>query len=276
MNNIKNHYDKVSLAWQIIMGDNQHYGLYKTGIETLNQASQNLIDVMLKDITLYPHSQVLDVGCGTGGPAFYIYKHFQPFITGIALGESEIAAAKENNEKNLSTEKISFLQADGQANGLDDESFDFVLMMESALLVPNKEKLFSENYRVLKNHGSFILCDQTRRESLSPAQMYRYGKRLEALQSTFGETKTESLEGYVQLMKNSGFVNIKSIDVTHQVKQSPSAWRQSCINNREEVLKLISQSQFDEFIIACETLEEFLEKNILSYGIVRGDKNINP
>lgn len=272
MENIKSHYDSVSAAWQIIMGDNQHYGFYINGQENLNQASENLIDAMLIGKSIDAQSKILDVGCGTGGPAFYLHKKFHAQITGIALGAKEIAKAKKNSALNKSTDSIHFLQADGQDNKLPNYFFDYVLMMESALLVPNKEKLFSENYRVLKPGGSFILCDQTKKQTLSPAQMYRFGQKLEALQATFGLTKTESLESYALLMQHAGFINIECEDITEQVKQSPSAWKQSCLNQTEKVLKYISKEQLEQFVIACETLEEFIDKNILSYGIVKGDK----
>ena len=63
MSNIEKHYDQVSNAWQYIMGDSQHYGLYKTGKENLNLASQNLIDEMLIGHSINHGSNILDVGC---------------------------------------------------------------------------------------------------------------------------------------------------------------------------------------------------------------------
>lgn len=270
---IEHHYNAVSAAWQIIMGSNQHYGLYKTGKESLEQASQNLIDVMLQDETLSKHNKILDVGCGTGGPAFYLHNTYQVNITGIALSAQEIAQANKANVLNHSTEHITFLQADGQDNRLPSDTFDYVLMMESALLVPDKQKLFSENFRVLKPGGAFILCDQTKKKNLSPAQMYRYGIQLEALQASFGLTKTETLESYAALMQQAGFTDIRFDDVGESVRFSPLAWKKSCIEKAEDVLKHISQTQFDQFILACDTLAEFIDKEILSYGIVKGRKS---
>jgi ubiquinone/menaquinone biosynthesis C-methylase UbiE len=272
MSDIEAHYNNVSQAWQYVMGDNQHYGLYKTGQENLNQASENLIDEMLDYYPVQTNTHILDVGCGTGGPAFYLHKKLNAKVTGIALAESEIKQANENKKSIGSLEAIKFIQADGQNNKLADNTFNLVVMMESALLVPNKELLFSENYRVLKSKGSFILCDQIKIKPMPPAEIYKNGKRIEALQTAFGNAQTVTLDDYAKLMENAGFQNIEKIDVSEKVKKSPAAWKKNAILHQTQILKNISQNSFDQFIIACETLEDFMLKGFLGYCIIKGEK----
>ena len=146
-------------------------------------------------------------------------------------------------------------------------------MMESALLVPNKTKLFSENYRVLQNGGSFILCDQIKIKPMPPSDMYRNGKKIEALQSAFGNAQTVTIDDYIELMEKSGFKNIEAKDLSNEVQKSPSAWKKSALKHQDEILKNISPLDFQQFILACETLEEFLLKGFLGYCIVKGEKS---
>lgn len=53
---------------------------------------------------------------------------------------------------------ISFVQGDVGALPLSDESCDVVMSMNGFHAFPDKEKAFSETYRVLKKGGSFIAC----------------------------------------------------------------------------------------------------------------------
>lgn len=53
---------------------------------------------------------------------------------------------------------INFIQGDVGNLQMDDESFDIVLSMNGFHAFPDKQKAFSETYRVLKSGGDFIAC----------------------------------------------------------------------------------------------------------------------
>ncbi len=272
MPSIEAHYDQVSDAWHLIMGDNLHYGLFKQNDDSLELATQHLMDAMFELVELQPKLTVLDVGCGVGGPAFYLNQLCKARITGIALSQQEINIANRLASEKKLDQDMTFLVADGQNNQLDDSSFDLVIMMESSLLIPDKEKLFSENFRVLKPGGEIVICDQIKVNALKPAEMYRMGPQLEALQNTFGQTKTETLDEYQTLYEKAGFTGIETRDVTKEVSQTPVRWKQSCLEQKEAILKHITAERFQNFLDACDALSLMLEKSVLGYGIIKGRK----
>ena len=53
---------------------------------------------------------------------------------------------------------IDFIQGDVGNLPMPDESFDIVLSMNGFHAFPDKEKAFSETFRVLKSGGEFIAC----------------------------------------------------------------------------------------------------------------------
>ena len=53
---------------------------------------------------------------------------------------------------------INFIQGDVGNLQMDDESFDIVLSMNGFHAFPDKQKAFSETFRVLKSGGDFIAC----------------------------------------------------------------------------------------------------------------------
>lgn len=273
MNDIEAHYDYVSEAWQYVMGENLHYGYFKSGKEDINTASRQLMDEMLLYLKPKPGMHILDVGCGTGGPAFYVHKQLHAKITGIALSAVEIASAQLTClEKNLQKD-IQFMVADAMDNHLPNETFDAILIMESSLLMPDKEKVFTECFRVLKPGGTLVLCDQIKVKGLTPAEMYRQGKKLEALLSAFGKTKTETLDFYADLLGATGFTNIETRDISGQALPTLKHWKENCLRNQNKLLQQISLEKFNDFVFACDILQEFIENKILGYGIVKAEKN---
>jgi 27-O-demethylrifamycin SV methyltransferase len=64
------HYDSVTDAWTLILGENLHYGYFARGEETLAEATDALIDALASLARIDSSTVVLDVGCGIGGPAF--------------------------------------------------------------------------------------------------------------------------------------------------------------------------------------------------------------
>ncbi len=273
MEDIAAHYDQVSQAWSIIMGERQHFGFYPDSTPSLdlNIASQKLVEELFEK-NPQSHEKVLEVGCGAGGTAFFLHEHFHCEVTGIALGKKEIESANESSKQKYFFPKVQFFQRDGQDNGFENESFHHVIMLESSLLIPDKQKLFQENFRVLKAGGCFSLCDQIRLRNLSAAEMYKQGKNFERLQACFGRTKTETLESYEQLLKDAGFVDIHCRDISKQTLPSPLAWKKSALDNKNKVLEYFSEEQFQIFVDACGILHQVMEAGILGYGILTARK----
>ncbi len=269
MSEIEAHYQRVSQAWHMVMGERQHFGLYRDGRESINQASAQLVDLLFDKIHVDAQHHVLEVGCGTGGSARYLQQTFGCAVSGIALCEREITQATALAPPHT---PLQFVKADGQANPFADCSFDMVIMLESSLLVPNKLLLFQENFRVLKSGGYLLLCDQIKPAALKLSDMYRLGSQIECLRECFGNTQTESLAAYQHYLEQAGFSDIETEDIGKQLLLSPSRWKHSAQHQKADLEKLFNEKQFNNFLQACDILESFMEKNILSYGLVRAKK----
>ena len=114
----------------------------------LYHLTASAIDISGKDI--------LEVGCGRGGGLSYVNRYLSPkTVTGIDLNKKAIKFCnsfyKEDNYK--------FFQADAQKLPFEDNSFDFVLNVESSHRYPNMELFLSEVKRVLKPGGHFSFTD---------------------------------------------------------------------------------------------------------------------
>lgn len=100
-------------------------------------------------------NRVLDLGCGTGVILEQINRiNNSAELYGIDLSEKMIDQAKQR----LSS-KASLLTGDAENLPYENDSFDLVCCVESFHHYPNPYEAVSEIRRILKPHGTFLLCD---------------------------------------------------------------------------------------------------------------------
>lgn len=114
---------------------------------------------------------VLDVGSGLGIDSTIACHATGPegLVVGIDISEKETKhALKRAREQNLNAH---FMVADmeNMSNKIPSNSIDVIISNGAFCLAPNKEKAFSELYRVLKPGGRISICTTTTiEENLSP------------------------------------------------------------------------------------------------------------
>lgn len=102
--------------------------------------------------------KLLEVPVGTGVLTMPIYRTLpKAEITCLDYSESMMKHARDKAEA-LRVENVSFVQGDMGSLPFPDESFDIVLSLNGFHAFPDKEKAFSETFRVLKKGGIFCGC----------------------------------------------------------------------------------------------------------------------
>jgi arsenite methyltransferase len=103
---------------------------------------------------------VVDLGSGAGNDAFVARRLAgeKGKVIGIDFTEPMIARARANAEK-LGFNNVEFRQGDIEDIPLTSNKVDVIVSNCVLNLVPNKHKVFSEIYRVLKPGGHFSISD---------------------------------------------------------------------------------------------------------------------
>lgn len=103
---------------------------------------------------------VLDLGCGAGNDVF-IARNFvggTGKVIGIDMTKEMIQKANFNKEK-LGFQNVEFRLGEIENLPVENETIDVVISNCVLNLVPDKNKAFSEIYRVLKKSGYFCISD---------------------------------------------------------------------------------------------------------------------
>jgi len=103
---------------------------------------------------------VIDLGSGAGNDAFIARKISGPVgkIIGVDFTEAMISKARENAGK-LGLNNVEFRLGDIEDLPVTSNHADVIVSNCVLNLVPNKHKVFSEIYRVLKPGGHFCISD---------------------------------------------------------------------------------------------------------------------
>lgn len=106
---------------------------------------------------LQPKHEVLDLGCGLGGPARHLAAAYGCQVVGLDLAASNCAAATELTQRVGLSDRVRFRQGDMRQMPFADAAFDRVWLQHSLLNIPDKAALVREVRRVLRPHGKLVL-----------------------------------------------------------------------------------------------------------------------
>jgi len=146
---------------------------------------------------------VLDLGSGAGNDCFVARALVGETgkVTGIDFTDAMLTKAIENAKK-LGIKNVEFIKGDIEKMPLSDNSFDVIVSNCVLNLVPDKNKAFSEMYRVLKPEGHFCVSDVVIKGSL-PEKLQKDAEMYAGCVSG-----ASNVDDYLEIINNQGFKDI--------------------------------------------------------------------
>jgi 27-O-demethylrifamycin SV methyltransferase len=265
------HYDHVTAAWALLLGDELHYGVFDEGDEPLPVATDALTRRMLAAARLSPGMDVLDVGCGSGAPACKLVSELGVRVLGITTSAEGVGAATFR-ASTLELDDAKFAVADGTDNGLPDASFDCAWVLESSHLMRERERLISECARVLRPGGRLVLCDLIRKREIPFEEVRARRADFATLRTAFGDAHMEPLERYTSLAAAHGLEVDVVEDLTELTLPTFDRWRANAEEYRAEAVAAIGEEGVAAFERSCDILEAFWRDGTFGYGLFAATK----
>jgi len=161
-------------------------------------------------IGLKPGMKVLDIGCGTGGSAFYMARNFGCEVLGLDLSDNMLAVAYEHK---LSMEEkvqnlVSFRFLDATLAEFPENYFDCVYTRDAVMHIAEKELMYSKVFKWLKPGGKLVISEYVHGRN-HPNHTTEY---VEYIKDRGYQLVT--VQEYGNVLKKVGFKNVQAIDKT--------------------------------------------------------------
>jgi len=161
--NVAHHYDIGNDLYKLML-DPEHMqyscAYWAEGVSELADAQEaKLAHIAAKLALRDGHNKVLDIGCGWGGMAIYLARHYDVEVTGITLSEEQLALARERAAAAGVADKVRFELVDYRDLAAQGHTFDRIVSVGMFEHVgrPQFETFFRACANLLSDDGVMLL-----------------------------------------------------------------------------------------------------------------------
>lgn len=190
-------------------------------------------------LNLSPIHKVLEVASGSGGPAVFMVKETGCNLTGIDINENGVANAQRLAAENRLSAKMKFRVADASSKlPFANETFDAIVSIDSINHLKKRNRVLKEFNRVLKKGGRLLFTDAVVITGILTNEEI-------AIRSSLGFFLFVPKGENERLLKEAGFHDIISRDVTDNIIATSQKWHDAREKRKSGLLKFEGEEKFN-------------------------------
>lgn len=220
-------------------------------------------------IELKAQHHVLDIGCGSGGPAVFLARELGCRVTGLDINAAGIQAGLALARAHGLQDSIHFQQADVSANlPCADQTFDAIVCMDVMCHLPNRGEMFKDWHRVLKASGRMLFTDPVVVTGLvSNGDL--------AKRSSTGYFEFAPMGVNERLIREAGFELVHAEDVTDNEVSVSRRWHDARQAHAAELTQLEGNETFAGLQRFLATVHQLTSERRLSRMVYLGRKPLS-
>ena len=181
---------------------------------------------------------VLDVGCGSGGPALFLAHEAGCRVTGVDVSEAGIQAGLTLARRAGLEDRVHFRRADvREPLPFADGAFDAIVCMDAMCHLPNRGRLLGEWRRVLRPGGRLLYTDPV--VVTGPVSNEELATRSSTGYFEFGPPGVNE-----RLIDQAGFELVRAEEVTENEVEVSRRWHAARQQRAAELIGLEGDETF--------------------------------
>ncbi|NGO71114.1 methyltransferase domain-containing protein [Streptomyces sp. SB3404] len=196
--------------------------------ELADLAQDRQTDHLLDHTGLGPGEHLLDIGCGTGGPAVRLAGRGGGRVTGITVSRVQVERCRERARAAGLADRLDFRHGDAMDLEFDDEVFDAAWAIDSLTHMRDRPRALREAHRVLRPGGRLLLTEFTLRGTPPEAE-------LAAFTEMWSAGAPSSLSGLLAETEEAGFHAVRLWDLTANMRISGEVMGALFADRRAEI-----------------------------------------
>ncbi len=191
-------------------------------------------------LELKPESYVLEIACGSGGPALFMARTTGCRILGVDYSADGVVTANQMAAEQGMSDRLHFQQGDAsQPLSFGDQTFDAVVCIDAINHLAGRLNVLKEWNRVLKPGGCILFTDPITITGLLSSDEI-------AIRSSIGFFLYAAPEEDARLIKEAGFELVLRQDATEAVAQMAQRRHDARAKHEADLIQLEGEEAYQK------------------------------
>jgi len=238
----------------------------------LNYTGREGCDRAMEFLQLSAQSNLLDVGCGVGGPSLYISHSTRSKITAVDMQEDIVQNMTYLSELCGLTTLISPICSNIADLHCEPNQYDGMISLLTILHIPVQERklIFEKLFSMLKPGGKIYIEDYFKLGSSFPAH------EMESLAQNVYCAELPSAAEYASLLEEVGFERVQLDDVTTEWKTFVADRYGQFLANKDRFVSVHNATTFDSLDVFYRAVDQLFKGGNLGGAVIYAHKPQGP
>ncbi len=235
---VEEYYDLCGEFMEFSWGESLHFAPLSPK-ESLEESKIRHQRLMIAKLDLQKGMNVVDVGCGIGGPMRRVVREAGVRVVGVNNNEAQLDKAKSLNAEAGIEHMVDYLACSFMDMGaVADDTFDRGYAIESTCHAPDKVGAFAEIYRVLKPGGLLWGQEMCMTDRFDPDDDRHLAIRQE-LMSGIALAEIATMDQVDQALVAAGFEVVEGADRAVEENGQTTPWYQPLVAPHKSVANVL-------------------------------------